>query len=67
MHLNPVACPSPPPARAHGSPPNPERLVHYYFDDGGELMACYDPLNGPPDAFRPLPDLGILHDQQEAA
>ncbi|MNJ82555.1 hypothetical protein D3C77_820490 [compost metagenome] len=37
--------------RGDGSPSNPERLINLYFNDDGELMACYDPLNGPPDSF----------------
>jgi len=37
--------------RGDGSKGNPERTVHYYFSDEGELMACYDPINGEPDAY----------------
>jgi len=37
--------------RGDGSPSNPERLINLYFNDSGELLACYDPLNGPPDSF----------------
>ncbi|WP_449106706.1 hypothetical protein [Pseudomonas mohnii] len=37
--------------RGDGSPSNPERLINLYFSDSGELLACHDPLNGPPDSF----------------
>lgn len=37
--------------RGDGSPGDPERMVHRYYDAPGELLACYDPINGPPDAF----------------
>lgn len=40
--------------RGDGSPSNPERLINLYFRDDGELMACYDPLNGLPDSFDTL-------------
>jgi hypothetical protein len=35
-----------------GSPENPERTAFFYYNDDGELMACYDPINGLPDAFK---------------
>lgn len=37
--------------RGDGTPENPERTAFFYYDDDGELMACYDPINGPPDSF----------------
>ena len=37
--------------RGDGSPSNPERTAFFYYSDDGELMACYDPINGAPDAF----------------
>ena len=37
--------------RGADSPENPGRMVTYYYDDNGELVACYDPINGPPDCF----------------
>ncbi len=37
--------------RGDGSPGNPERSINLYFNDDGVLMACYDPINGPPDSF----------------
>ncbi|MEN5126857.1 hypothetical protein [Pseudomonas alloputida] len=37
--------------RGDGSPENPERLINLYFSDDGVLMACFDPLNGPPDSY----------------
>lgn len=37
--------------RGDGSEANPERIINLYFTKGGELVACYDPLNGPPDGF----------------
>lgn len=56
MHLDPlivkkvslilVAC-----ARGNGTPENPERTAFFYYADDGELMACYDPINGPPDSY----------------
>jgi hypothetical protein len=58
MHLNPLSvkrvsliCVVA--MRGDGTERNPERAAHYYYSDGGELMACYDPINGPPDAFVP--------------
>lgn len=59
MHIPPMAkrvsliCVSA--ARGDGSPENPARTVYLYFSDSGQLMACYDPINGPPDWFEPLP------------
>ena len=34
-----------------GSDPirDPERSVQFYYDTDGRLLACYDPVNGPPD------------------
>lgn len=43
--------------RGDGSPENPERLISLYFSLDGRLLACYDPINGPPDAFLPLKPL----------
>lgn len=40
-----------PAMRGDGSPGNPERVINLYFSKEGELMACYDPQNGPPDSF----------------
>lgn len=40
-----------PAMRGDGSKENPERIINLYFSKEGELMACYDPLNGPPDGF----------------
>lgn len=37
--------------RGDGSASNPERLIYQYFSLDGELLACYDEINGPPDAF----------------
>ncbi|HLA34304.1 MAG TPA: hypothetical protein VJ001_05485 [Rhodocyclaceae bacterium] len=37
--------------RGDGSPENPERMIYMYFSLDGQLLACYDPLNGPPDGF----------------
>lgn len=37
--------------RGDGSQENPERLVHLYFSLDGQLLACNDELNGPPDSF----------------
>ncbi len=37
--------------RGDGSPANPLRTAFFYYSEEGELMACYDPVNGPPDAF----------------
>jgi len=37
--------------RGDGSEANPERIINLYFTKGGELVACYDPLNGPLDGF----------------
>lgn len=45
--------------RGDGSPSNPERLINLYFNDAGELMACHDPLNGPPDSFNPGWQAGV--------
>lgn len=38
--------------RGDGSKENPERQVEYYYNDEGELVACHDPINGPPDGFK---------------
>lgn len=40
-----------PATRGDGYEQDPERVVHLYFSLEGELMACYDPLNGPPDGY----------------
>ena len=37
--------------RGDGSQENPERSIELYFSKEGELLACYDPLNGLPDSF----------------
>jgi|WetSurMetagenome_2_1015567.scaffolds.fasta_scaffold572623_2 hypothetical protein len=37
--------------RGDGSKENPERTANFYYDDNGELLACYDPINGDPDTF----------------
>ncbi|NTV11079.1 MAG: hypothetical protein HGA47_09940 [Zoogloea sp.] len=38
--------------RGDGSKANPERLIHLYFNpSNGEILACYDPMNGPPDSY----------------
>jgi hypothetical protein len=37
--------------RGDGSHGNPERLIELYFARNGDLLACYDPINGPPDSF----------------
>lgn len=37
--------------RGDGTEANPERIVNLYFSKDGELLACHDPLNGPPDGF----------------
>lgn len=36
---------------AEGNPKNPLRWVWLYYGLDGQLLACYDPINGPPDAF----------------
>lgn len=36
---------------AEGNPKNPLRWVWLYYSLDGELLACYDPINGPADAF----------------
>ena len=38
-------------ARGDDTKENPTRVAHYYYSDEGELLACYDPINGPPDSF----------------
>ncbi|MEX3690793.1 hypothetical protein AB3X91_11890 [Paraburkholderia sp. BR14263] len=38
-------------ARGDGSEGNPERTINLYFSLDGRMLACYDPLNGPPDGF----------------
>lgn len=40
-----------PAMRGDGSEKDPERMIHLYFSLDGELMACYDPLFGPPDGY----------------
>src|SRR5574343_1160320 len=37
--------------RGDGSAHNPAREIHRYYSDEGRLLACYDPINGPPDYF----------------
>lgn len=38
--------------RGGSGPDNPAREVHFYFSFEGQLMACYDPINGEsPDVF----------------
>ncbi|PTE00854.1 hypothetical protein EIL82_14975 [Pandoraea apista] len=37
--------------RGDGSKSNPVRLIHLYYATDGRLLACYDPLSGPPDGF----------------
>ncbi|MDU9413836.1 MULTISPECIES: hypothetical protein [unclassified Pseudomonas] len=37
--------------RGDGTPSNPERSIDLYFRTDGELLACYDPINGPADIF----------------
>ena len=34
-----------------GTKRDPERLVYWYYDESGELVAYYDPIVGPPDAM----------------
>jgi hypothetical protein len=34
-----------------GSKENPLRSIHLYYDDNGQVLACYDPINGEPDSF----------------
>lgn len=55
-------------SRGDGSTENPERIIDLYFRPTGELLACYDPLNGPPDAFhvRPGPSVSFEIDQEKA-
>jgi len=45
--------------RGDGTPGSPERSVHLYYSKTGDLLACYDPVNGPVDYFevRPAPGL----------
>lgn len=45
--------------RGDGSPENPERMANYYYSLDGRLLACYDPINGEPDAFLPLKPLVV--------
>lgn len=40
--------------RGDGSKENPERFINLYFSRDGDLLACHDPQNGPPDSFLPL-------------
>ena len=44
--------------RGDGSLENPERVINQYFSLDGELLACYDEINGPPDSFRSLTEAG---------
>lgn len=37
--------------RGDGSEGDPERMINLYFSKEGELLACYDPLYGPPDGY----------------
>ena len=32
-----------------GAKDDPERTAFFYYNDAGEMMACYDPIYGPPD------------------
>lgn len=41
-------------SRGDGSEEDPHRVVYQYFSLEGELLACYDEINGPPDSFRLL-------------
>lgn len=41
--------------RGDGSAQNPERMIQLYFSLEGDLLACFDPLNGAPDAYRAAP------------
>ncbi|MBW7896540.1 MAG: hypothetical protein H3C27_15640 [Opitutaceae bacterium] len=52
--------------RGDGSVGNPERLIELYFARDGDLLACYDPINGPPDAFASQP-VGDDVDKREGA
>lgn len=38
-------------SRGDGSPENPERSIDLFYALDGTLLACHDPLNGPPDHF----------------
>lgn len=40
-----------PAMRGDGSEGDPERMINLYFSKEGELIACYDPLYGPPDGY----------------
>jgi hypothetical protein len=40
-----------PAMRGDGTAANPERLINLYFSLSGDLLACYDPQNGPPDSY----------------
>lgn len=44
-------------ARGDGTPENPTRSVNVYYSKEGEMLACFDPLNGPPDSFETLRSL----------
>ena len=33
-----------------GTKEDPERTAFFYYNDDGEMMACYDPIFGPPDS-----------------
>lgn len=46
-------------SRGDGSERNPERIIDLYFRPDGTLLACYDPLNGPPDSFHGGPGPAI--------
>ena len=37
--------------RGDGTEGNPVRMISLYYSLDGELLACYDELNGPPDSF----------------
>lgn len=39
--------------RGNGTPGDPHRNVHLYYSKQGDLLACYDPINGEPDAVHP--------------
>lgn len=43
-------------SRGSGTTEDPVRLANYYFSLEGELLACYDPINGSPDSYLvPMP------------
>lgn len=43
--------------RGNGTPGDPHRNVHLYYSKQGDLLACYDPINGAPDAVHPMSTL----------